>query len=142
MLKVYSRGCKFLYLVLKKPPFYFILADILVLFDRIFLSNPNPFTTFLFKYYPPIQSKKSGFWAQGIETCSHDCMVQVPSRKLYAWLKKILLFKNGVKYERTWKYESRLLDFLQSEPSPYLWKYLTQYVDQLISHKIRFHSPC
>jgi|688.fasta_scaffold755627_1 hypothetical protein len=24
--------------------------------------------------YPQIQSKKAVFWAQGIETCSHDCI--------------------------------------------------------------------
>jgi len=39
--RVYSRGCKFVYLVLKYPPFYCVLADI---------------------------------WAQGIQTCSRDCI--------------------------------------------------------------------
>ena len=49
---LYSRGWKFVYLVLKNPPFYFVLSDILVLFVRIFLSNPNP----LYSLFPLILS--------------------------------------------------------------------------------------
>jgi hypothetical protein len=52
------------------------LVGIVVLFVRIFLFNPNPFTPSLLKYYPPIQSKKVGIWGQGLQlsaaTVYHD----------------------------------------------------------------------
>ena len=32
-----------------------------MLFVRIFLFNPNPFTPYLLEYYPKIQSKKAVF---------------------------------------------------------------------------------